>query len=337
MQPVPSMPSVSIDRQLLVFQGVPNDQRDKLLRKLKRPVVVRASDNQHRHIIGAPIGETDQISRRLARRVWTARPERAVLQGWLSALGIAVDFIRGNLHETIHAGCVGRLEQYLGPDHVRRQERPRIQDAPVHMRLSGKVYDSPRALMLEQLVHELSIANVASHKLVASIILDVLEPLRVPRVRQLVQIDHAPGPPTPQQPDEMTPHEPAATRNQDRLHPFASYSKLLSAASSGGSEASFCERIGFRMGHEMPIRGSLQRIPLSSTGSCSAVNAYMTSASPLRTQKPCANPSGTYNIVCPLSERIALIQPPYAGEPWRISTTTSKISPRTTEMSFAWA
>ncbi len=62
---------------------------------------------------------------------------------------------------------------------------------------------------------------------------------------------------------------------------------------------------------------------------------YITSATSLSTQKPCANPIGQYVMWRLSSFSSKPSQCPNVGEPRRRSTTTSKIAPRAQRTSFA--
>jgi hypothetical protein len=83
-----------------------------------------------------------------------------------------------------------RLQQLEGSEHVGFDEILRAVDRTVHVRLGRKVHDRPWTVLLEQLLHQTSIADVALHEYVTGIPVEAGQVLPVPRVGQLVQVHH---------------------------------------------------------------------------------------------------------------------------------------------------
>ena len=75
-QPVAHILPVAVDRQRLALQRIQNHQRNQLLRKLKRPVVVRAVRGQHRQSEGVKVRPRQMIRPRLRCRVGAVRRVR---------------------------------------------------------------------------------------------------------------------------------------------------------------------------------------------------------------------------------------------------------------------
>jgi hypothetical protein len=94
VEPVANLLAVTIDRQGLAGQGIDDHQRNQLLGKVVRAVVVRAVGGQHRQTIGVVVGAHQMVARRLARRVGAVRlvamgfAERRFLPGQR-----AIDFV----------------------------------------------------------------------------------------------------------------------------------------------------------------------------------------------------------------------------------------------------
>ncbi len=79
IQPVPHLQPVAVHRQRLARQRIRNHQRDQLLGKLIRPIVVRAVRNHRRQPIGMHPRPHQMIGRRLRRRIRAIRRIRRLL------------------------------------------------------------------------------------------------------------------------------------------------------------------------------------------------------------------------------------------------------------------
>ena len=69
VQPVADVRAVAVDRQWPAVDRVQDDERNQLLGKLIRPVVVRAVRDQRREAVGVEICPHQVVRRRLARGV----------------------------------------------------------------------------------------------------------------------------------------------------------------------------------------------------------------------------------------------------------------------------
>ena len=99
VQPVADVAAVAVDRQRLALEGVQHHQRDQLLGKLKRPVVVRAVGDQRRQPVGVIAGADQVIGRRLARRVRRVRRVRRLLAEQAARAQRAVDLVGRDVQE----------------------------------------------------------------------------------------------------------------------------------------------------------------------------------------------------------------------------------------------
>ena len=79
IQPVPHLLPIAIHRQRLALQRIRNHQRNQLLRKLIRPIVIRAVRNHRRQPVGMHPRPHQVIRRRLRRRIRTVRRIRRLL------------------------------------------------------------------------------------------------------------------------------------------------------------------------------------------------------------------------------------------------------------------
>ena len=66
VEPVPDLHSIAVDRQWPSFEDVHDAERQELLGKLVRPVVVRAVADRARRPVGVDIGTHDVVGRRFA-------------------------------------------------------------------------------------------------------------------------------------------------------------------------------------------------------------------------------------------------------------------------------
>ena len=86
-------------------------------------------------------------------------------------------------------GFLGALQQVDGTHHVALDENFRVLDGAVNMALSGKVDDVIEIVLCKQALDQLLVADVALHKDMAGVALNVLQVLEVAGVGQLVKVD----------------------------------------------------------------------------------------------------------------------------------------------------
>ena len=154
VQPVAHVAAVAVDRQRPPLERVQDHQRNQLLRKLIRPVVVRAVGDQHRQAVGVEVGAHQMIGRRLARRVRRVRRVRRLLAELPVGAERAVDLVGRDVQEAERRRAPRRraprserprrLEQHERADDVGVDERPRAVDRPIDVRLGGQVQDRRR-------------------------------------------------------------------------------------------------------------------------------------------------------------------------------------------------
>src|SRR5438874_1252164 len=76
VQPVPHVPAVAVERQRLIVEGVGDEQRDNLLRVLKRAEVVRRPGDHDGDAVRLPVRQREQIAARLGGGVRIGWPQR---------------------------------------------------------------------------------------------------------------------------------------------------------------------------------------------------------------------------------------------------------------------
>ena len=151
VQPVAHVAAVAVDRQRTPLERVQDHQRNQLLRKLIRPVVVRAVRDEDRQPVGVEVGPHQVIGRRLARRVRRVRRVRRLLAEQAVGAERAVHLVGRHVQEAERCArsaptasptnCARRLEQHERADDVGVDERPRAVDRPIDVRLGRQVQD----------------------------------------------------------------------------------------------------------------------------------------------------------------------------------------------------
>ena len=78
VDPVANIAALAVHRQALARHRLRDHQRNKFLRKLIRPVVIRAARNQPGKLMGAHVGQHQKVGRRFGRGVGTVGLQRRV-------------------------------------------------------------------------------------------------------------------------------------------------------------------------------------------------------------------------------------------------------------------
>ena len=194
IEPVADVLAVAVDRQLLIGQRVDDHQRDELLRKMIRAVVIRAARDCRRDLVGAVIRHDQEVRTGFRSRIRARRLEVRLLreeQIRVVERQIAVDFIRRDLMVAVDAVLAAGVEQHARADDIRLQEDLRILDGAVDMRLCREVDDDVRLPLLEYAVDGLAVRDVRADELEVLLPHRRLERLEVARIRQFVDADDA--------------------------------------------------------------------------------------------------------------------------------------------------
>ncbi len=200
VQPVAYLLAVAVDRQRLARLRVGDDQRDQLLREMVGAVVVGAVGGQRRHAVGVVVRAHQMVGRCLRRRV---RAVRRIGRGFAERCIVraqrAVHLVGGHVQEAEGAFCcfrqcapVGarRFQQAEGAVDISLDECARAMDRTVHMAFRRKVHDGARLMLLEQRQHLGLIADIATHKLMAAVLLQRRQIIKVARIGELIEIEH---------------------------------------------------------------------------------------------------------------------------------------------------
>ena len=222
-QPVASLLPVAVHGQLLAFQGVDEHQRNQLLGKLERPVVVRAVGDHHRQAVGAVPGPGQVIGRRLGGRVGRIRSVTVRFgEGRLVGRERAVDLVSRHVHETEMirpaAPVLQRaIEQRLRAGDVGADERTRLVDRAIDVALGGEVHDRVGPMLGEQTRNQRTVADIALHEDVP-VVGQALERFAIAGVGQQVQVDHPGIARAEQVMNEVGPDESGTAGDKNRAH-----------------------------------------------------------------------------------------------------------------------
>ncbi len=169
MEPVADIGAAAIDRQLLAFDRVENDERDQLLGKLPGAVIVRAVGRHDRQPVSPVPGAHEMVGAGLARGIGAVRP----VSGLLAETGIALhrsEHLVGR--DVMKAEALPRLpgkalpvrargfEKGEGPEEVCRNKIIGTVDGPIDMGLGGQMHDGVRPVPRKHVAKPLPVTNI---------------------------------------------------------------------------------------------------------------------------------------------------------------------------------
>ena len=152
-------------------------------------VVVGAVRDRDRDAEGLVVGAHRVVAAGLRRVVGRARPVGRVLGEQLVAVEVevAVDLAGGDVVEAADADPLRRLEQGLGAEDVGAEEAAGVDDREAVVRLGREVHDDVDALLAQQTLGQVEVADVALDERERA--LDVGEALPVPGVGEQIEDD----------------------------------------------------------------------------------------------------------------------------------------------------
>ena len=214
VQPVALVLAVAVERHRDVVDQVGDEERDDLLGKLVRTVVVRRARHHDRHLVSRPVAVGEAVRARLARRIGIARPQLVGL-GARAFRHAAVDLVGRDLDEPAQRRVLARrLEQHERAVDVGGDELARVPDRAIDVGLGGEVHDDVG--VLDERRRDRRIGDVPLHEAVARVVLHALEILEPAGVGQLVERRDLPvGMRRERVADEVGADEAGAAGNQD--------------------------------------------------------------------------------------------------------------------------
>ena len=226
VEPVAHVEPVAVDRQRLALERVHQHERDQLLGKLERPVVVRAVARRDRQPVGVVVGPNQVVGRGLARRVRRVgrvggvlaerRDRPAPSEPYTSSVETWWNRTSARPSPLVQPDAPRRLQQRVGPDHVGVDEGVGAVDRAVHVRFGREVHDRSHVVLPEQARRELVVADVAAHEGELRLRPDGFEAGQIPGVGQGVEHDDAIGRMRAQPVmDEVGADEPGTTGHEE--------------------------------------------------------------------------------------------------------------------------
>ena len=188
VDPVAHVLALAVQLRADALEDVGDLARDELLHVLVRAVVVGAVGDRGPQTVGAGPRAHQHVGRGLRARVRAGR----MVRGGLRELGrivqgeVAVHLVRAHV-VVADAVLAHRLQQTERALHVRPQERLRIRDGIVVVRLGRVMHD--RVMPRHDFVKQVSVADVAVHEL-DTVLGKARDVLDVARVGQGVQHGH---------------------------------------------------------------------------------------------------------------------------------------------------
>src|SRR6266516_2609832 len=199
VKPVTHLLAVAIYRKRLTGERVQDHQRNQLLWKVVRSVVVAAVGRDDRQSVSMVPRANQVIAGRFARRVWRVRLVGTGLgKGRIRGGQRAVDLISRDVHETkvllaiarqLRPISANRLEQIERAHDIGLDEIAGTMNRPIHVRFRGEVDDRARVVLREHPAYQLAIADVALYEHMAGIVLQRSQVRQVTGVGELVEID----------------------------------------------------------------------------------------------------------------------------------------------------
>ena len=185
MDPVAHVLAIAVQLRAKTLEDIRDLARDELLHMLEGTVVVRAVRDRGADAVRARPRAHQHVRRRLrgriraGRMVWgMLRELRRIVQG-----EVAVHLVRAHV-VVAHVVLAGRLQEAERALHVGLQERFRICDGIVVVRLGRVMHD--RVMPRHDFVEQVRVADVAHHEL-HTVLGQARDVLRIARVRELVQ------------------------------------------------------------------------------------------------------------------------------------------------------
>ena len=190
MKPVANIAAVPIKRNGTVVHKVGHEQRQNLLGKLIRTVVVGCPCDDDRDVVGREIAVGKTVGSCLARRIRVAGPQFVAL-GAVPLGHAAIHLVRGNLHEAPQiAGTSRCFEQYECPLHVGLDEVAGSHDRPIDMSFGGEVNDDLRSF--DERAGKWCVADVTVDEGMPRVGQDVVQVFAPTGVGELVERSHMP-------------------------------------------------------------------------------------------------------------------------------------------------
>ena len=189
VEPVSDIQPFTIDREFLSLENVVDDQWNQLLREMIGAIVVGASGDADRHVIGIAVCHYEMVGTGLAGRIRTVRTERCLFREITFSSQRAINFIGRHLMVTFpglpggvalsvlscHPRTACSIHEVLCSEDVHRQEELRIFNRTINMALCGEIDKIVDVVFRKQTVNEFTVTDVSLHEeapLIVNIVFD---------------------------------------------------------------------------------------------------------------------------------------------------------------------
>ena len=192
-----------------------NEFGNELFGVLVRTVDVVTTGNDEGELEGAEVRLGNELSGSLGGRVRVGGLKDHVFTVVLS-FAFTVDFVSGDVDESLHAAAVGSFEEDVGTQDVDLGEGERVSEGVVDMRLSSKMHNSVNLLGLNNMTNKVTRTDVPLHELVVGVFLQIGNVLQARTIVQAIKVDNVVvGVVLHQPPDNMGTNKTGTTSNQD--------------------------------------------------------------------------------------------------------------------------
>src|SRR6185369_169184 len=224
MQPVAYIQAITVDRERLFVDDVVDHERDQLLWKMIRTVVVGTAGIESRHPVGLVVGTYQEVRTGFARRVGRIGGKRRIFGKKACRAERAIDLVRGDLQVAESGDSVrlpvfsALLKKDLGPEHVGFDKDLGSGNGAVYVGFCRKVDDCIHLLRCKKICYQRCIADVAPYKPVVWAMVHPFQVLKVSCIGKQVEVGYpASGISRHEAVDEVRPDKSGAAGNEYRF------------------------------------------------------------------------------------------------------------------------
>jgi hypothetical protein len=201
VEPVTDVSAVPVDRQFQTFHGIVDHERDELLGKLVRPVVVRTIGDEGREPVSSKIGSCQVIRGCFAGGVGAGGVIGSVLREIPCAPQGAINLVRGNVEKSLSLkGLRGArqpesatgFEEVKGAVDIGSHKGLGAKNAPVHVGFRSKMNHPVDGGNFENALNHFSVADIAFNEAVSfgKTLLHIGQIGEIAGIGEQVEIDH---------------------------------------------------------------------------------------------------------------------------------------------------
>jgi hypothetical protein len=227
IQPVAHVVALAVDRQRLAFQRVEDHQRDELLGKVIRAVVVGAVGGDDGHAVGVVPGAHQMVRARLAGRIGRIGCVGRFFGEKARVAERTVHLVGGDVVEAEAIPALGRqaapvaarrVKQSVGAKDIRLDERRWAVDGAVDVRLGRQVHHAIGLMLCKNARDFPRIADIDLLEHMAGVPHQAWQRIEVAGIGELVDVDDRHIGFGNELANDRGPDETRPSRNQHFLH-----------------------------------------------------------------------------------------------------------------------